>query len=311
MTSSVNARMWQADMNGRILNIKRFEIHDGDGLRTTIFLKGCPLRCKWYHNPESLAPKAELGFYSDKCAACGDCISVCKAGAHSIKDGVHSFERAKCVGCGECAEECTFGALIFYGESVAPYDILPKLLEDKEFYDNSGGGVTLSGGEPLLQADFSAELLKLLKENGINTAVDTCLFASRENLEKVVPYTDTFLVDIKAIDRDVHKALTGQYNDIILDNIRYLDAIGMPMEIRIPYVPNQNAGEMTGIADFIASLHSVKGVRVLPYHSLSSTKYASLEIDYTLDKDSAPIPTSTEVENARKILEAHGINVLR
>ncbi len=298
-------------MNGRILNIKRFEIHDGDGLRTTLFLKGCPLRCKWCHNPESLSPKAELGFYKDKCASCGDCVSVCGVGAHKISDGVHTFDRTRCIACGKCESECTFGALIFYGESVSPADILPKLLEDKEFYDNSGGGVTLSGGEPLMQADFTAELLKLLKESCVNTAVDTCLFASRESLEKVVPYTDTFLVDIKAIDRDVHKSLTGQYNDIILDNIRYLDSIGKPMEIRIPYVPNQNADEIEKIAEFIASLHSVKGVRVLPYHSLSSTKYASLEIGYTLDKENAPIPTSDEAENARKALEAHGINVLR
>lgn len=298
-------------MNGRILNIKRFEIHDGDGLRTTLFLKGCPLRCKWCHNPESLSPKAELGFYADKCVSCGDCVSVCAAGAHKISDGVHTFDREKCIACGKCEDECTFGALIFYGESASPSDILPKLLEDKEFYDNSGGGVTLSGGEPLMQADFTAELLKLLKENGVNTAVDTCLFASRESLEKVAPYTDTFLVDVKAIDRDVHKALTGQYNDIILDNIRYLDSIGKPMEIRIPYVPKQNAGEIEKIAEFIASLHSVKGVRALPYHSLSSNKYASLEIDYTLDKENAPIPTALEAEDARKVLELHGINVLR
>ncbi len=298
-------------MNGRILNIKRFEIHDGDGLRTTLFLKGCPLRCKWCHNPESLSLKAELGFYKDKCASCGDCVSVCEVGAHSIKDGIHTFDRTKCISCGKCEGECTFGALIFYGESVSPNDILPKLLEDKEFYDNSGGGITLSGGEPLLQAEFSAELLKLLKEKGINTAVDTCLFASRESLDKVLPYADTFLVDIKAIDRDVHKALTGQYNDIIIDNIRYLDSVGTPMEIRIPFVPNQNAHEITKIAEFIASLHSVKGVRVLPYHSLSSNKYASLEINYTLDKENAPIPTTSEAENARKTLESHGINVLR
>ena len=298
-------------MNGRVLNVKRFEIHDGDGLRTTLFLKGCPLRCKWCHNPESLSPKAELGFYAEKCASCGDCVSACKVGAHTVKDGVHVFDRAKCIGCGECADECTFGALIFYGESVSPSELLPKLLEDKEFYENSGGGVTLSGGEPLMQAEFSAELLKLLKENGVNTAVDTCLFALRESLDKVLPYTDTFLVDIKAINRDLHKALTGQYNDIILDNIRYLDALGKPMEIRIPFVPNQNAMEITKIAEFIASLHSVKGVRVLPYHSLSSTKYASLEIGYSLNKENAPIPTSEGAENSRKVLESYGINVLR
>ena len=298
-------------MNGRVLNIKRFEIHDGDGLRTTLFLKGCPLRCKWCHNPESLSVHAELGFYADKCVSCGDCINICVQGAHKYENSAHVFDRTKCIGCGKCEYECTFDALVFYGKSMSAEDILPKLLEDKEFYENSGGGVTLSGGEPLLQATFCAELLKLLKENGVNTAVDTCLFASRENLEKLLPFTDTFLVDIKVIDRDVHKELTGQYNDIILDNIRYLSSVGKAMEIRIPFVPNQNAGEIEKIAEFISTLKSVKGVRVLPYHSLSSTKYASLEIEYALDKTIAPLPSENEVENARKVFENRGINVLR
>ncbi len=296
---------------GRILNIKRFEIHDGDGLRTTLFVKGCPLRCKWCHNPESLAAKAELGFYVHKCASCGDCVSVCPSGAHRIADGVHTFDRSLCTACGKCEKECTFGALIFYGKSVSAEEILPELLEDKAFYENSGGGVTVSGGEPLLQADFCAELFKLLKENSVNTALDTCLFASREQLSKVLPYTDTFLVDIKAIDRDKHRELTGQYNDIILDNIRYLDSLSKPIEIRIPFVPNQNDGELEKIAEFISTLSSVKGVRVLPYHSLSSNKYASLGIDYTLDEENAPIPTVAQAENARKLLESYGINVLR
>ena len=296
---------------GRIINIKRFEIHDGDGLRTTLFLKGCPLRCKWCHNPETLSPKSELGYYAHKCISCGKCVEICPYGAHAIKDGKHTFDREKCKTCGKCASVCLGDALIFYGEKVTPSDILPKLIADKEFYKSSGGGVTVSGGEPLLQADFVAEVLRLLKQKDINTAVDTCLFASKTQLEKVVPFTDTFLVDVKAFDRELHKELTGQYNDLILDNIRYLSSIGKQMEIRIPFVPNQNSGEIGKIAEFLSSIQTIKGVRVLPYHNLSGTKYDSLDMSYTLSNDTTPPPEKDEVENARKVLESYGLPVLR
>ena len=296
---------------GRILNIKRFEIHDGDGLRTTLFLKGCPLRCKWCHNPESLSTSAELGYYEHKCISCGACVRICPYGAHSINGDVHTFDREKCVACGKCVSECLADALVYYGESVTAAEVLPKLLEDREFYKNSGGGVTLSGGEPLLQADFTCEVLKLLKKEGINTAVDTCLFASQSQLDKVIPFTDTFLVDVKAYNRDTHKELTGQYNDVILENIRYLDFKGKDMEIRIPFVPNQNSHEIEKIAEFLSTVGHLKGVRVLPYHNLSGNKYGSLDIEYSLNNSDTPIPTNEEAENARKILESYGLKVLR
>ena len=296
---------------GRILNVKRFEIHDGDGLRTTLFLKGCPLRCKWCHNPESLSTKSELGYYAHKCINCSKCVSICPYGAHTMQDGKHVFDREKCKTCSKCASVCLGDALIFYGEQVTPADILPKLVADREFYKSSGGGVTISGGEPLLQADFTAELLRLLKQKDINTAVDTCLFASKEQLNKVALFTDTFLVDIKAFNRELHKELTGQYNDIILENIRYLSSLGKAMEIRIQFVPNQNSAEIEKIAEFLKDIKTVKGVRVLPYHNLSGTKYDSLDISYTLSNDTTPPPEKDEVENARKILESYGLPVIR
>lgn len=299
-----------ADVYGRIVNLKRFAVHDGDGLRTTLFVKGCPLHCKWCHNPESIAAESELGYYAHKCIGCGRCVEVCPVGAHAVTNGVHTFDRAACRACGKCASVCLAEALLFYGERVTPNEILPKLLADADFYKNSGGGVTISGGEPLLQAAFCAEVLRLLQEKGIHTAVDTCLFGTRAQLEALLPYTDIFLVDVKAFDAEVHKALTGQPNEIILENIRYLDRLCKPMEIRIPYVPNQNAGEIEKIAEFLAPLHACKGVRVLPYHNLSSRKYDSIDMPYTLSAEDAPLPTGEEIEHAKDILRAKGLTVL-
>lgn len=296
---------------GTYINIKRFEIHDGDGMRTTLFLKGCPLRCLWCHNPEGLSVKPELGFYAHKCTACGRCAAACPTGAHRIEEGVHRFDRAKCIACGKCESVCFSDALIFYGKRATAEELLPKLLEDKIFYDTSGGGVTLSGGEPLLQADFCRELLTALHEAGVNTAVDTCLAVPEENLRKVIDIADTFLVDVKAIDSDLHRRLCGLPNERILDNLRLLDAAHRRVEIRIPFIPGQNAGEIEKIADFLATLSCVVGVRVLPYHNLSGTKYESLDMTYPLAAAATPIPTAAEAEAARAVLEAHGLRVLR
>ena len=295
-------------MNGIILNTKRFEIHDGPGMRTTLFLKGCPLRCKWCHNPESYKMAAELAFYEHKCINCGICTSVCPQGAHTVKDGVHTFDRDKCIACGKCVTVCPKEALLLFGKEVSPSEILPALLEDKVFFDESHGGVTISGGEPLMQHEFAAELLKLLKENGVSTALDTCLYASRESLDEVMPYVDIFLIDIKAIDSDVHKACTGVSNEIILDNLRYIDSLGKAYEIRIPYVPGKNDGEIEKIAEFICTLKNADRVKLLAYHDLSRTKYSALGMDYTMGEQK--VPSKDEYEKAFEILKNAGINAI-
>ena len=193
-------------MKARIFEVKRFAVHDGDGIRTTVFFKGCPLKCVWCHNPEGISTKSELAYYAHKCIVCGECQNVCPTGAHTIENGKHSFNREKCIICGKCTDVCLSDALILYGKEMTVEELLPVLLKDKDFYDNSGGGVTLSGGECLMQADFCAELLQMLKKEGINTAVDTCGYVPKESIDKVLPYTDTFLYDIKAIDeKDVDK----------------------------------------------------------------------------------------------------------
>ena len=284
-------------MKAFISDIKRFAVHDGDGIRTTVFLKGCPLKCVWCHNPESIDFKPQLAYYENKCIGCGDCVSVCPSGAHKITEEGHVFERALCIGCGKCEKVCLGEALKFYGKEMTVEQLLELVLEDKDFYETSGGGVTVSGGECLCHADFCAELLKAVKQEGINTAVDTCGFVSKEALQKVIPFTDTFLYDIKAIDEDVHVKCTGQANRIILENIQYLNSLGKAIEVRIPYVPEYNSDQIRKIAEFLAPLQHVKAVKVLPYHNYAGSKYDSLGMVNTLP---TVLPTDEEVKAAEE-----------
>ena len=284
-------------MKAVISDLKHFAVHDGDGIRTTVFFKGCPLKCVWCHNPEGIGFKPELAYHENKCIGCMECAAVCPTGAHGTGD-LHEFDREKCIGCGACEEACLGGALKFYGRSVTVEELLPSLLEDKAFYDNSGGGVTLSGGECLMQADFCTELLRALKEKGIHTAVDTCGFVSRESLDKVIPYTDIFLYDLKAFDEDCHIRCTGQSNRVILENIRYLDSLGKKCEIRIPFVPGFNDDQMEKLAAFVRELHNVTKVKVLAYHNYAGSKYGALGMENTLP---LTLPTKEQVEAAQAL----------
>ena len=290
----------------RIFDIKHFAVHDGPGIRTTLFLKGCPLKCVWCHNPESISPKFQLGFLKDKCVNCHACENVCDAGVHSFKKGYHTLNKELCVYCGKCEKACHAGALTLYGREVEVSDVLPELLEDRDFYGENGG-VTLSGGEALIQGDFCAELLCELKKLGIHTAVDTCGFVKKETLDKVIPFTDLFLYDIKAIDEDVHKRCTGVSNKIILENLKYLDSLGKKIEVRIPFVPEYNDGEIEKIGQFLSNRKNVIGVRILPYHNYARSKYHSLDMP-----DTSPeiLPESSEIEKAKRIISSFGLKAL-
>lgn len=285
-------------MKATIFEIKRLAIHDGDGIRTTVFFKGCPLKCVWCHNPEGLFRPAQLALYADKCVGCMECVAVCPVGAHREEGGRHVLDRTLCRGCGACAAACLGDALTFFGREVTVDELMPLLLEDKEFYQSTGGGVTLSGGECLLQADFCAELLKRCKEYGLHTAVDTCGFVPREALDKVMPYTDVFLYDVKAIDESVHIRCTGQSSKPVLDNLRYLDGQGKTTQIRVPYVPGWNDDQMEKIRDFLSGLKHVDEVRVLGYHNYAGSKYHALGMDNTLPDT---LPTPEQLEAARSV----------
>ena len=209
--------------------------------------------------------------------------------------------------CGKCTDVCRLDALTLYGKYMSADEILNDVMDDIDFYESSGGGVTLSGGECLMQPDFCVELLKKLKDNGIHTAVDTCGFVSKATLDKVIPYTDIFLYDLKAIDEDVHVKCTSQPNKVILENLKYIDNLGCKTEIRIPFVPGYNDGEIEKMGNLLLTLNNVTGVRVLAYHNYAGTKYKSLDMENTMPQ---VVPTPEQVEQARKIIASYGVTVL-
>jgi len=291
-----------------ILEIKRFAVHDGDGIRTTLFLKGCPLRCVWCHNPEGIAFPKELSYIETKCIGCGECAVVCPTHAHEMREGVHHFDRSRCIGCGACESVCLGSALKLYGRDMTVEELIPLLLEDREFFEQSGGGVPLSGGECLMQAEACEAILKALKAEGIRTAVDTCGAVPRAALEQVLPYTDVFLYDLKAVDDTVHRRCTGVSNRKILENLAYLDAQNAKIEVRIPYVPDYNDREIGAMAEALRGLRNLTGVRVLAYHNYAGSKYTAIGREHRMPER---LPTEAELETARQTLESVGLRVIR
>lgn len=289
-------------MKGRIFAVKRFAVHDGDGIRTTVFFKGCTLRCLWCHNPEGITFAPQLAVYSHKCVGCGECAS-CPRGAISMVDGKAFISREKCIFCGECADKCVFSAREHFGREVEARVLADELSADRAFFESSGGGVTLSGGECLAQGDFALELLKKLKEKGINTAVDTCGYAPRTVFEAVMPYVDTFLYDIKAIDPAVHKRCTGKDNALILSNFDYLCAENCNIEVRIPLVVGFNDGEIEKIGEFLRE-KPIKKVTVLKYHDLARSKFNALGMLDTMPEN---MTDTAAAERAVEILRSYGL----
>lgn len=275
---------------GTIFNIQKFSIHDGPGIRTTVFLKGCPLSCLWCHNPESNKTVSEIFFSSQKCIGCSACVSVCANGCHRIDAQTHAYNRETCVHCGACAEACVTGALEKVGYSTCVEDVMTEVLKDVIFYQNSGGGMTLSGGEPMAQFRFTKALLEKAKEHGLHTCMETCGYAPWEHYEQLAGLVDIFLFDYKLTDPEDHKKYTGVSNERILDNLRKLDAIGASVILRCPIIPtiNDTPAHFAGIAATANSLSHVMEVHIEPYHPLGNSKLDMLGKTYPLTHITSP-----------------------
>ena len=310
-------------MTGRLYDIQGFSVQDGPGIRTTAFLKGCPLRCPWCHSPESQAFYKQLSWMNMRCLgldACKNrCMAACPKGA--VEEGeprkdaltgeslrmVH-IKRDLCDNCGLCADKCYAGALTLCGTDWTPEDLVARLLQDKNFFETSGGGVTISGGEPLCQIDFVEAVLRGLKENGIHTALDTTGFAPWEDVERTLPYVDLYLYDLKHMDSARHEATVGVPNERILDNARKLADRGKSLQVRIPVIPmfNDSDENIRAAAEFCASLGSaVTVVQLLPYHNLGVMKYFRIRDGKPME---ATPPSDERMEELKALVASCGVN---
>ncbi|HYF82444.1 MAG TPA: glycyl-radical enzyme activating protein [Clostridia bacterium] len=295
--------------NGRIFNIQKYSIHDGPGIRTTVFLKGCPLSCIWCHNPESQAFGPEIMLYNKRCIGCGKCVEVCKHGALFLLDGSLHFNRDTCTSCGSCTEICYAKAREAAGKWAAVQEVMYQIDKDSIFYDESGGGVTFSGGEPLSQPEFLLELLTQCKKREYHTAVDTSGYGAPETIKTISGLTDLFLYDLKLMDDDKHMKYTGVSNKLILENLKTISQLGNKIFIRIPLIPgiNDDESNIKATAEVIQSTPGIEQVNILPYHNIAADKYNRLGKQNSLMD--IPVPSSEYVESIAGKFLAYGIKV--
>lgn len=290
------------ELKGTIFDIKKFAVHDGPGIRSTIFFKGCPLRCLWCHNPEGISPDLEIMVFSRRCLKeCRDCLGACPQRALSKKGRDILLDRERCDGCGLCVQACPADALQLVGRRVTVMDAMSQLAKDTVFYRGSGGGVTCSGGEPLLQPRFLHALLGACRGQNLHTVVDTCGHASFAGYEKILPLTDLFLYDVKIMDEGKHKRLTGVSNRLILSNLQKLSRLTDRLAIRVPLIPgcNDSAADMAELADFCSTLPARHPVHLLPFHRGGSGKNKRLGRSDPLAVARPPTPAA--VQKAREI----------
>ena len=264
-------------MNGTLFNLQRFSTSDGSGIRTVVFFKGCPLNCSWCHNPESKKSKTEIFYNATNCIGCGECAAACPNGQHRFEENTHRYLRDDCVGCGACVTACPARGLEWCGKSYSVEQVISEVVKDRPFYEQSGGGVTLSGGEPLLQWDFCLALLQKAKEEGLHTAVETCGYTKRD-ITQLHPLADQWLFDIKLLREEEHKRYTGVSNQRILHNLQALDALGAHIVLRCPVIPciNLNKAHFDALARLVNTLQNVKEIHLEPYHPLGVDKAARL-----------------------------------
>ncbi|SDL52613.1 pyruvate formate lyase activating enzyme [Maridesulfovibrio ferrireducens] len=277
----------KAQLTGLVFDIQRFAVHDGGGIRTLVFLKGCPLKCKWCQNPESMSSKPEIMRIPHHCISCVKCATLCPEQAIVIKENFKvEIDRDKCTYCGECVENCYAGSMTIVGRYLTVDEVMEEVERDRPFYNTSGGGVTFSGGEPTLQSAFLLTALKEAHKRGLHTAIESCCFCAQETFAKVLEHTDLVLTDIKHMDSAKHEELTGVPNEQILSNIKMAAERGKTLRIRIPLIPGCNDSEenIEATAQFVASLGgSVEGLDILPYHRLGEPKWEQLDREYALN----------------------------
>lgn len=271
-------------VKGKIFSIMKYSIHDGPGIRTTVFFKGCPLNCLWCHNPESQGFGQELMYRPDRCVSCGQCLEICPRGATISTEGKLGFLRDKCHICGKCSTVCHAGVRELVAKTMSASEVMLEIEKDLIFYDESGGGVTFSGGEALMQPEFLLEILKSCKKKEIHTAVETCGFVSLDSLQMISNYVDLFLYDLKLMDSGKHQEGTGVPNELILSNLRWLAEHHPQVITRLAIIPgiNDDEGNLRLIGEFVASLKPVPEIHCLPYHKAGVDKYSRLGLVYRL-----------------------------
>jgi len=295
------------DTKGVIFDIQRFSIHDGPGIRTTVFFKGCPLRCVWCHNPESLVQEQEIAYYASKCLNCGSCKMICPQKLHFIGNEGNKFSRESCLRCGKCVNVCFSGAMVMIGKTVNAGDIIKDVKKDEAFYNNSNGGMTLSGGEPFFQPEFSLALLKLAKADGLHTCVETCGAVPFNVLQAASEVTDLFLYDVKETDNKKHRKYTGVSNETILKNLENLDSLGSQIVLRCPIIPGLNdyEGHLQKLGVLANMLKNVVNIDLEPYHPLGISK--GIAIGKTSSHTDPAIPSkewsSIQAEKLRRYTE--------